>query len=658
MCFSNFHVVLQPLSCFVIGMDMIRHLVAGAEKKLCRSTLRDTRLVEKLSALKAQLKAMEVQSEFMQLIINRCLDYAKVSNGTSLTYNPETVDIRESLEKASLFASLVMDFNVEIVVDEIPESVCKFIITDSRWLQENILCLIEQARNNLKEMSTLQKTKVLTIRLSLEVDSVEDLDLSPLSVCMRSPITVHRQNVSSKQVFQLTPQRPTKDKAVGSPNGCGRALSQASRRWQGAPVQLEMSNNTIASTMHVDSLKSNGNISFASNVSLLGGHSNTTSIHTLGLHIELSTDKVSTSCDQMISNTFEDRVFQNGKSLEEMSFTNFQERLRLLRGRSGRKVTEEKICWFFCIPYRPDIARQNVRASFFATPDSSVAIALPIFASCHNTGLSLVLPESIAIEQHGIPFSECLSDQTLVTPSTQSAFIASSSKEECASANSNSVPVSARHIDVFFNPRYLSAIRRSVEPYTGLNSANTSPRFNVDLNERKLSPILSYQDVASPINHVLFFPKSTVFLVDDSNLVLKLTRSVLERSGYTVQTAHNGLEAVHFISDILTKAYAMLEDTSTIQNVKISLPTVLMDLQMPVLDGIEAVRRIRSIEKQLQDMCSFTTMNRLVICSLSANNDPVIIEEALEAGCDAFLQKPFNLEDFQQTIQQIHIFCA
>jgi hypothetical protein len=84
---------------------------------------------------------MDVQSEFMKLTINRCLDHTKISNGTSLTYQPETIDIRESLGKVSLFALLVLGMNATAIVNRLPVAICPYIITDPSWLQENILCL-------------------------------------------------------------------------------------------------------------------------------------------------------------------------------------------------------------------------------------------------------------------------------------------------------------------------------------------------------------------------------------------------------------------------------------------------------------------------------------------------------------------------------------
>lgn len=148
--------------------------------------------------------------------------------------------------------------------------------------------------------------------------------------------------------------------------------------------------------------------------------------------------------------------------------------------------------------------------------------------------------------------------------------------------------------------------------------------------------------------------KRPIFLVDDSTMVLKLTSSVLARSGYSVRVEQNGLEAVDTICDLLASKYEGESDgeCSDSDDADDVLPTVLMDLQMPLIDGAEAIRRIRAAEQMFNATAS-RSHRRLVILALSVNNHETIVSEALSAGCDAFLQKPFNLEDFEEVMEQI-----
>jgi YesN/AraC family two-component response regulator len=58
-----------------------------------------------------------------------------------------------------------------------------------------------------------------------------------------------------------------------------------------------------------------------------------------------------------------------------------------------------------------------------------------------------------------------------------------------------------------------------------------------------------------------------------------------------------------------------------------------MDLEMPVMDGYEAVKRLRQIERE-------KNRKRLLIIAVSSNDEDVIVKRALAAGCDHYLVKP------------------
>lgn len=103
-----------------------------------------------------------------------------------------------------------------------------------------------------------------------------------------------------------------------------------------------------------------------------------------------------------------------------------------------------------------------------------------------------------------------------------------------------------------------------------------------------------------------------ILVVDDENMVVKYISSILERSGYEIQVAYNGKEA-------LSKFLA--ED---------DLNIIITDILMPEMSGIELTERIRSQRRKI----------RPYIIVLTSKNDEYTVKEALEKGADDFLFKP------------------
>ena len=76
---------------------------------------------------------------------------------------------------------------------------------------------------------------------------------------------------------------------------------------------------------------------------------------------------------------------------------------------------------------------------------------------------------------------------------------------------------------------------------------------------------------------------------------------------------------------------------------------VLTDLQMPVMDGIEATKLFRQFETEFFEIeeNSHLEMHRLLIVGMSANTDDETRRQALESGMDYFIPKPFAYKDLQ-----------
>jgi len=108
--------------------------------------------------------------------------------------------------------------------------------------------------------------------------------------------------------------------------------------------------------------------------------------------------------------------------------------------------------------------------------------------------------------------------------------------------------------------------------------------------------------------------KLTILLVEDDDLSEKVTTFYLKRFGHDVDIAKNGHEAV-----------------SRFKGEKYDL--ILMDIQMPEMDGLQAVKEIRRIENNNPGKGHTT------IIAITTNPDKASI---LKAGMDGYTQKPFS----------------
>jgi two-component system, cell cycle sensor histidine kinase and response regulator CckA len=122
----------------------------------------------------------------------------------------------------------------------------------------------------------------------------------------------------------------------------------------------------------------------------------------------------------------------------------------------------------------------------------------------------------------------------------------------------------------------------------------------------------------------LFKGKGTVLLVDDEEIVLESGQEMLEYLGYVVLLAGNGKQAVEL--------YKKNRDR---------IDMILLDMVMPVMGGGEAFDRIKEIN---------TNVKVLLSSGYSLEGEA---KEILKRGCDAFIQKPFNLREFSQKIREI-----
>jgi CheY-like chemotaxis protein len=107
--------------------------------------------------------------------------------------------------------------------------------------------------------------------------------------------------------------------------------------------------------------------------------------------------------------------------------------------------------------------------------------------------------------------------------------------------------------------------------------------------------------------------RMTVMVVDDNEDLREMLRYMVERLGYRVVEAENGRVAVELVRHRCPDL-------------------ILMDLSMPVMDGLAATRLLRQTEE----------VRHVPIVAISANRRELSQDEALAAGCNEYLTKPVN----------------
>ncbi len=115
-----------------------------------------------------------------------------------------------------------------------------------------------------------------------------------------------------------------------------------------------------------------------------------------------------------------------------------------------------------------------------------------------------------------------------------------------------------------------------------------------------------------------------ILVVDDNAANRKLALMMLAREGYEVRTAQSADEAVAVLRDFAPRL-------------------VLMDLQMPGIDGFELTQKLRADP----------AMAKVLIVALSAYSTPADEERALAAGCDGYVSKPIDTRTLPALIARL-----
>ncbi|MBR1741895.1 MAG: amino acid permease, partial [Lachnospiraceae bacterium] len=171
----------------------------------------------------------------------------------------------------------------------------------------------------------------------------------------------------------------------------------------------------------------------------------------------------------------------------------------------------------------------------------------------------------------------------------------------------------------------------------GTIEVNTAPgsgtefviRVRFKLQEGKAPVSEDMLEESDEENTVLDYKSMRLLVVEDTEINWEIAKEVLEEIGFSVEIAENGKEAVEKFSSVPADYF----------------DAILMDIQMPVMDGYEATRTIRRAEEERG--------GRIPIIATTANAFSEDVKKAMDAGADAHVAKPLDFDELLETMNQI-----
>jgi CheY-like chemotaxis protein len=116
-----------------------------------------------------------------------------------------------------------------------------------------------------------------------------------------------------------------------------------------------------------------------------------------------------------------------------------------------------------------------------------------------------------------------------------------------------------------------------------------------------------------------------ILVGEDSSIIINLTKSVLAFENYSMKAARNGKQVLEFLE-------------------KEDFDLILMDLNMPILDGVECTKQIRALSDPVK--------SKLPIIAISGNINNYSMDEFRKIGFDEFIQKPLDFDKLLATVKK------
>jgi CheY-like chemotaxis protein/signal transduction histidine kinase len=588
---------------------------------------------------------------FMLMMINRCLDYKKASRGIELIPVVETIDLMKLISLPIACMKNIQN-KIPIFINNlfVSSSLCTMIQTDKQWLQENLLCLL----SNAVKYSSTEDEKGGNVQLSISLIPSGTLKKKPSKVLdevivkkdnlprtlgykvyrrdsnaeRKDDVSTFRKLATSLGMDKGLPSNKIIPSCILPTDPLSSNISSAAiiKKYQSSGSEISSSSSCAGSSVDISHKSLSVSVTnlqeliseaiiedpeeYIKNDNDEENHNKSEKEPVVNQETKAATENVLLfevqDCGKGLStfelltffNPFKQKRLSGGTGLGLYSLAKRLEALGGLYGVHPREDNQSGTVVWFTLPYYPDVATFSkvTRKRRFKNEERKSSGEL---------------------------------DNSNDTGNNESNSNNNSSKDVCNVVESFS-PVVDSEKKCDRNFMTTDSFLNSLKPFspTPISSPITLP-------------VVDNLSVSS--TSTLQIEKLRVLIVEDVPLVAKMTSKLLINQGHLTEIAENGEIAIN-------KVFASYEKNNYQHS---SYDIILMDFQMPIMDGLEATNKIREYERNL--LKTKEIVNHQLIVGVSAMSDSEMIEEAKRLGIDDFIPKPFTSKDFLSYIKRLRI---
>ncbi len=163
----------------------------------------------------------------------------------------------------------------------------------------------------------------------------------------------------------------------------------------------------------------------------------------------------------------------------------------------------------------------------------------------------------------------------------------------------------------------------------GVTAFCSKPIFASELRNILAAPFTEHSKKEEPEEPELSFEGRKLLLVEDNELNQEIAQTILEGAGFVIDTADDGSVAVERMKEMPAATY----------------DAILMDVQMPIMNGYQATRAIRALDDPIKSATP--------IIAMTANAFEEDRKEAMESGMNGYVPKPIDIPTLMKTLDEI-----